>query len=73
MRRLLCNKNYSLRGRNTGLTINGTSDGNGIVFHVPVPEDIFEITCQDTVEVVEVNYIEHIDKYGILPCKIKIR
>jgi hypothetical protein len=73
MREPLSNANYTLRGKNTGITLNGTTNEQGILTHEPIPDDDYEIECQGYTETVEVYYIEDRGEYGQSPCVLRIR
>ncbi len=68
----MSNESYTLRGKNRGITINGTTNEQGVLMHEPVPDDDYEIECQGKSEVIEVYFIEDKNVYGVTPCKIRI-
>lgn len=69
----LSNNSYTLRGRNTGTTIGGTTDDQGVLRHEPLPDDEYEIECRGYTEIVEVYYLEDRGEYGQSPCIVRVR
>lgn len=66
------NTNYTLRGKNRNITLTGTTNNNGVLYHEPVPDDEYEIECSGHTETVEVYYLEDKGDYGTSPCKVRI-
>jgi hypothetical protein len=64
---------YKLRGINSGFSIEGTTNEEGIIRLDFLPDDCFEVECNGTAEVVEVYYMEDTDQDGAEPWFLRIR
>lgn len=68
----LSNTNYTIRGKNMGDSISGSTNNNGIIYHEPVPDDEYEIECSGHTEAIEAYYLEDKGDYGTSPCKVRV-
>lgn len=59
----LANINYTLRGLESGVKINGTTDQEGILRHEYLPDDDYELDCQGVTEFLETYYMDDASQY----------
>lgn len=69
----LTNTKYTLVGESTGKQIDGSTDGNGTIFHEFLPDDHYMIRCGKGVEPVQAYYMSDQERRNGDPSFIRLR
>lgn len=70
---ILANQSYTVRGERRGLTIEGTTDAEGILRHEKIPDDHYTLTCGGKEETVEAFYMNEKEQHRGKPWYMRVR
>jgi hypothetical protein len=70
---VLANTPFTIQGAQTGYSLSGKTDAEGILRFEKVPDDHYEITCEGATEPIELLYHEYRPYHEELPWALRLR